>query len=103
LCAKADGTPWTKSGFDSAWQKIKARLLVAGEIEPGLTLKGLRHTVATILAERGSTERDIADLLGQETLEMARHYSRRANKAKTMEATVTNLEDELNRRRSRPV
>ena len=45
----------------------------AGKIEPGLTLKGLRHTVATILAESGSDERTIADMLVQATIEMARH------------------------------
>ncbi|WP_297323592.1 tyrosine-type recombinase/integrase [uncultured Bartonella sp.] len=44
-------------------------------MEKGLTLKGLRHTVATILAEMGMDERTIADVLGQKTIEMARHYS----------------------------
>jgi integrase len=45
-----------------------------GLIQSGLTLKGLRHTVATTLREVGLDERRIADLLGQKTLSMARHY-----------------------------
>ena len=48
----------------------------------GLTLKGLRHTVATILAEMGFDDRTIADMLGQKTLAMAQHYSNRANRSK---------------------
>lgn len=39
----------------------------AGAASPGLTLKGLRHTVATILAEMGMDDRTIADMLGQRT------------------------------------
>jgi hypothetical protein len=36
-----------------------------GRIGPGLTLYGLRHTVAVILREAGHDERTIADALGQ--------------------------------------
>ena len=41
------------------------RLEKAGLISPGLTLYGLRHTVAVILREAGCDERTIADALGQ--------------------------------------
>ena len=50
------------------------RLEKAGQIEPGLTLYGLRHTVAVILRECGFDERTIAD-----PVEMARHYARGAD------------------------
>jgi len=63
-----------------------------GQVQKGLTLKGLRHTVATILAEMGMDERTIADVLGQKTIEMARHYSRRADKSRKMETVVKNFE-----------
>ena len=47
-----------------------------GKVGPGLTLYGLRHTLAVILREGGADERTIADALGQRTIEMARHYAR---------------------------
>lgn len=42
-------------------------------------LKGLRHTVATTLREMGKDYATIADILGQKTEAMAKHYSRRAD------------------------
>lgn len=80
VCASSHGKPWTIAGFNSSWQKLRAKLLESGGVSPGLTLKGLRHTVATILAEMGMDDRTIADMLGQRTLAMAQLYSRRANR-----------------------
>ena len=65
-----------------------------------LTLKGLRHTVASILAEMGYDDRTIADMLGQKTLAMAQHYSRRANRSRKMTAVVEKFDAEVNRRRT---
>jgi integrase len=76
------GTPWTLSGFSSAWGKVRQRLEQDGLIGPGLTPYGLRHTLAVILRESGCDERTIADALGQKTIEMARHYA----KARTFSA-----------------
>lgn len=103
LCASSRGRPWTYSGFDGAWQKVRAKLLQEGKISPGLTLKGLRHTVASILAEMGYDDRTIADMLGQKTLAMAQHYSRRANRTRKLTAVITNLDAEVNRRRTKVV
>ena len=91
--------PWTYTGFQTEWRKVKLGLEKAGKIEPGLTLKGLRHTVATILAESGFDERTIADMLGQKTIEMARHYSRRANKSRKLAGVVSEFDAEVSRRR----
>lgn len=103
LCASTEGTPWTYSGLDGAWQRFRAKLLKAGKINPGLTLKGLRHTVATILADMGYDERTIADMLGQKTIEMARHYSRRAEKRQKLTAVIKNFDEELVKRRTKVV
>jgi integrase len=103
LCATSKGKPWSKSGLDSAWQPLKARLFASGKVQPGLTLKGLRHTVATVLAEMGCDERTIADMLGQKTIEMARHYSRRADKTEKMDGVVVRLDAEMARRRTKNV
>lgn len=101
VCANSYGKPWTYDGFSSSWKKVRKKLQVAGLVEPGLTPKGLRHTVANILSEIGYDERTIADMLGQNTIEMARHYARRADKSRKMAAVVENFEAEVNRRRTK--
>ena len=58
----------------------------------------MRRTVATILAEIGYDERTIADVLGQKTIEMARHYSRSADKSKKVEAAVIQLGVAMNKK-----
>ena len=103
LCANSFGRSWTVSGLRASWRPIRKRLEDEGLVRPGLTLKGLRHTVATILAEMGYDERTVADMLAHKTIEMARHYSRRANKAEKMNAVVEKFDKELNRRRTKVV
>ncbi len=103
LCANSFGKPWTVSGFRASWGPVRKRLEAADRVRPGLTLKGLRHTVATILAEMGFDERTVADYLGQKTTEMARHYSRRADKSRKMNAVVKDFDREVNRRRTKAV
>jgi integrase len=103
FCANSRGRPWTVSGFRASWRPIKLKLEKEGRIQPGLTLKGLRHTVGTILAEMGYDDRAIADVLGQETLAMARHYSRRADRGKKVTAIVKKFDVEVNKRRSKIV
>jgi len=103
LCVNSRGQPWTVSGFRASWRAFKTKLERTGQIQKGLTLKSLRHTVATILAEMGMDERTIADVLGQKTIEMARHYSRRADKSRKMETVVKNFEQEVGRRKTKIV
>lgn len=91
LCANSRGRPWTESGFRCSFFKELKRLEAAGKIAPGLTFHGLRHTVGGELAEHGVSAQAIALWLGQKTTAMAEHYSRRANKKKRMEATVTTI------------
>ncbi|WP_206599792.1 tyrosine-type recombinase/integrase [Pseudovibrio sp. Ad13] len=67
LCANSRGQPWTVSGFRASWRKLRIQLEKQNLIEPGLTLYGLRHTVATILREIGLNDRDLAAALGHET------------------------------------
>ncbi len=74
-----------------------------GQIGSGLTLYGLRHTVAVILREMGRSERDIADALGQKTIEMARHYAKGADLRPKMRGMVKDFDAELNKRRTKVV
>lgn len=103
LCANSYGKPWTVSGFRASWRPIRQRLEEAGAVQPALTLKGLRHTAATVLREMGTDYASIADMLGQKTEAMAKHYSRRADMSKKNTATVTALSDEMNRRKTKVV
>lgn len=101
LCANSYGKPWTYNGFSTNWHRLKTKLEETGTIQPGLTLKGLRHTVATILREMGKDPATIANMLGQKTEAMAKHYSRRADMSKNMTETVDAFSAEVNRRRTK--
>ncbi len=103
LCANSRGKPWTVSGFRASWRPVRQKLEAQGLVAPGLTLKGLRHTVATILAEIGYDERTIADALQQRTTAMARHYSDQADKTRKLTGVVADFEAELNKRRTKNV
>jgi integrase len=103
LCANSRGLPWTVSGFNASWRKLKQRLERAGSIGPDLTLYGLRHTVAVILREIGLDERTIADALGQETIEMARHYAKGADLKPKMRGVVKSFNEELDKRKTKVV
>jgi integrase len=103
LCATSYGKPWTESGFRASWRPVCVNLERAGAIGPGLTMYGLRHTVAVILPELGYDERTIADALGQKTIEMARHYAKEADLRPKMRGVVASLDAELNRRRTKTV
>jgi integrase len=103
LCASSTGRPWTLDGFRASWRTLRIRLEKEEAIGPGLTLYGLRHTVAVILREAGHDERTIADALGQRTIEMARHYAKGADLRRKMGGVVASFDEELNRRRTKAV
>ena len=103
LCANSRGKPWTVSGFNSSWQKFRRKLEREGRIGPGLTLYGLRHTVAVILREMGYDERTIADALGQSDPKMALHYAKGADLKPKMRGVVTSFDLELDKRKTKAV
>jgi integrase len=103
LCANSKGRPWTESGFNASWRPVKLRLQKAGDIGFGLTLYGLRHTVAVIMREQGFDERTIADALGQKTIEMARHYAKGADLKPKMRGVVKSLDAAWNERKTKTV
>jgi len=103
LCANSEGRPWTESGFRASWRPLRLRLEGETKIGAGLTLYGLRHTVAVILRECGFDERTIADALGQKTIEMARHYARGADLKPKMRRVVEIFEKSVNERRTKTV
>jgi integrase len=102
LFANSRGLPWSVSGFRASWRPIRKRLEASGAIGSGLTLYGLRHTMAVILRESGHSDTEIGDALGH-TPQMARHYSKRADLTERMLRISENVEAEMNRRRTRIV
>jgi integrase len=90
--------PWTYDGFSTAWHRWRGKQAVAGLLAKDLTLKGLRHTVATLLREDGMSKAEIADLLGQKTESMAHHYSRDANLAERNRKTGAALQNVIETR-----
>ena len=99
LCAHSGGRPWSQGGFSASWTLLRRRLEREGRIGPGLTLYGLRHTVAVILRESGADERTIADALGQKTIEMARLYAKGADLTRKMRGVVKDFDAEMARRK----
>ncbi|MGH6924848.1 MAG: hypothetical protein ACRED5_14020 [Propylenella sp.] len=51
----------------------------------------------------GYDDRTIADTLGQKTLAMAQHYSKRADRSRKMTAVVAEFDAEVDRRRTKIV
>ncbi|MFM8607450.1 MAG: tyrosine-type recombinase/integrase, partial [Hyphomicrobiales bacterium] len=92
IAVRSDGKPWTPDGFGTAWHKLKTRLESEGKIEKGLTIHGLRHTLGTLLKEAGAHDGEIADVLGQTTTAMARHYSKEAGLSDKISDVVRRLE-----------
>ena len=92
IALRSDGKPWTSDGFDSAWHRLKCELEAEGKIDKGLTIHGLRHTLGTLLKEAGAHDGEIADVLGQKSTAMARHYSKEAGISDKMSDVVRRLE-----------
>lgn len=93
-----DGKALNYWALDRMWRPLRAEMKADGIAAPGLTLKGLRHTVGGILGELGWDGRAIADFLGQKTVAMGEFYSRRADKRRKTTAMVLSLNEEVKRR-----
>ena len=78
IAVNSRGEPWTETGFNASFRTFRKRLEQEKLVEVGLTPHGLRHTLGTRLREAGADDRTIADILGQKSTTMARHYSENA-------------------------
>jgi integrase len=89
LLVSSKRRPWTEDGFRTSIFKFLRRLEAKGLVGPNLTVHGLRHTVATRMREQGFDLDTIKDMLGQKTIGMAAHYSKRADLRKKLEFVVS--------------
>lgn len=79
LCVTSAGNPWSEMGFTASMRKYFAKCVERGIASPGLTMHGLRHSVGAELRSLGYSLDQIKDYLGQETAQMAAHYSSSAD------------------------
>lgn len=90
VCLNSNGKPWA-TGFNASWSKFRKKLETEGKIGKGLTIHGLRHTLGKMLKEAGLTDSEIADILGQASVAMARHYSSEAGLPAKSKETLLEL------------
>jgi integrase len=94
LVATRRGNPFTRSGFQSNFHKLKKKLVAQGSIRPGLTFHGLRKSLGKDAAEAGFSENDIAGALGQTSPASARPYTVEARQRSSAERVIRALEKE---------
>ena len=82
------GRAYTSDGFRSSFGRLRDRLENEGKIGAGLTFHGLRHTVATKLADAGADAETIAAVTGHKSLAMVRHYTESRDKKKLARAAI---------------
>jgi integrase len=92
------GEAFTESGFRASFFKLVKKLEAAGTVKPGLTVHGLRHTVATNLADAGCTTREIMAVTGHKTEAMVALYTDGADRRRSADAAIDRMEALTKRR-----
>ncbi len=93
--------PYTEDGFRSSFFKLVRNLAAEKRVGKGLTFHGLRHFVATEIANQGGDARTIMSMLGQKTVQMASHYSDQYDRSSRAKEGMRLLGSRLKRRGSK--
>lgn len=88
----ARGGAFTSDGFRARFFRVIRGMESRGEIGKGLTFHGLRHTVATALADAGCDTRDIMAITGHKTEAMVARYTRKADQRSRARSAIDRLE-----------
>jgi integrase len=88
VVASDRGHAYTSDGFRSSFFRLRDQLVTEGKIGAGLTFHGLRHTVATKLADAGADAETIAAVTGHKSMAMVRHYTESRDKKKLARAAI---------------
>lgn len=86
------GERFTESGFRASFFKLLRKLEAAGTVKPGLTVHGLRHTAATMLADAGCSTREIMAITGHKTEAMVKLYTEGADRRRSADAAIDRME-----------
>ncbi len=84
LCVNSRGQPWTEAGLSASLQKFFRQCVRRGIGGEGLTIHGLRHTVAAELKELGFDREWRKHYLGHDTDATADHYASSADVSGTL-------------------
>jgi len=85
------GRTMTVSGFRAMFFRRLRGLEREGLVRPGLTFHGLRHSLASALAEAGCTPQQIQAITGHETLAMVETYVAKASRRKLAREAMDRL------------
>jgi integrase len=102
ILSSTAGTPWTKDGFKTSWQKAFAEPAQRhGEPErpwplrpireAGLVFHGLRKSAVVFLLEAGCTDAEVAAITGQ-SRQMVEHYARQVSQRKLAASAILKWE-----------
>lgn len=100
IVANESGHPYTGDGFRTVFFKLVRKLEAAGKVGPGLTFHGLRTTAATMLADLGCDDRDIAAVTGHRSPSSVRRYTQDADRKSRARGAIVRLE-RANRKRTK--
>ncbi|GGD63868.1 integrase [Rhizobium sp. BK226] len=91
MLLNAYGNPYSEkslTGMMAHWTKM-------ADMPKGCTLHGLRKTLGKLLAESGSTTRQLMEMLGHDDIEHAELYSREAEQQKLARDAMAKLSRKL--------
>jgi integrase len=93
IATNSAGDAWTPSGFRASFFGLIRKLVAAKKLRPGCTFHGLRHTIATIARDGGSSESQVAASIGDRSLAMAALYGRNSDRAAAQTSVLTTIQD----------
>ena len=107
------GTPWTKDGFKTSWQKaFAAPTKRSGEPAPawplrairegGFVFHGLRKSAVVFLLEAGCSDAEVAAITGQ-SRKMVEHYGRQVSQRKLAASAILKWERSANESLQNPL
>lgn len=102
ILTSTSGTPWTKDGFKTSWQKaIAAPRNGSGDPAPlwplrairegGFVFHGLRKSAVVFLLEAGCSDAEVAAITGQ-SRKMVEHYGRQVSQRKLAASAILKWE-----------
>lgn len=86
------GHPFTVGGLQKRSSEFLRGLAKDGVVGPGLTLHGLRHTIAKAIADTGGSFKAIQAALQHKSARMSLHYSAEADKTRALLAAADGLD-----------